>query len=67
MKVNVVSSTISWIEYEGSTLRVGFRKGGVYEYEGVPGKIITEMINAESIGSYFAKNVKNIYKAKKLA
>ena len=62
-RTTVRSSNIDSIGYDedNETLEVEFNKGGVYQYSNVPLAIYEELINAGSIGVYFAANVKNKY------
>lgn len=59
----VSSSNLASVGYheESQTLEVEFLKGGIYQYFGVPPYVHQELISAPSVGSYFAKNVKNAY------
>jgi hypothetical protein len=51
----VDSRQLSSIGYDAATatLEVEFRKGGVYQYHGVPAEIYRQLIHAQSIGTYF--------------
>lgn len=64
----VKSSTISHVGYEKNTktLKIKFKTGTEYHYQNVPEKEHISLINAESIGKYFVKNIKNIYKFNKI-
>lgn len=55
------SSQISTVYYDNNNRRlyVVFNKGNVYSYEHVSAQEHRDMINAESIGSYFHKHIKN--------
>ena len=71
--VPVVSSNIESLAHcaETQTLEVAFKGsagkvGGLYQYTGVPAWVYTAMVNAPSIGAYFAKHVKSTYPASKL-
>lgn len=57
----VVSGNLRAVGYDAATqtLDVQFSSGRVYRYSGVPDKVHEELIAAESIGSYFARNVRN--------
>lgn len=59
----VKSSNISHIGYDEATkvLKVRFKAGGEYHYFDVPKEQYDALMSAKSIGSYFAKNVKNLY------
>ena len=60
----VSSTTVADIGYdaETSTLEVGFRSGGVYEYYAVPPSIASALVNAPSVGRYLAAHIKGHYK-----
>lgn len=59
----VDSSNLTTVEYDPDTLvlRVSFKNGGMYEYEGVLQDVVDEMMAADSQGSYFYKNVRMNY------
>lgn len=59
----VDSSNLTTVEYDPDTLvlRVSFKNGGMYEYEGVLQEVVDEMMAADSQGSYFYKNVRMNY------
>lgn len=65
-KIEVVSSQMKIVEYdtETNTLIITFTKGARYEYKDVPNKVFLELIEADSIGSYFIKEIKNKYEYK---
>lgn len=57
--ISVQSSQIAQIGHDGqSTLRVLFRRGGLYEYSGVTPTEFDEFKAAESIGSHFGRFIK---------
>jgi hypothetical protein len=61
----VQSSNIAAVGYDAvqNILYVQFKgKDTVYEYHGVPLETYEAMMNAESIGSYYAKNIRNVIK-----
>lgn len=62
-KIEVVSSQMKIVEYdtETNTLIITFTKGARYEYKDVPNKVFLELIEADSIGSYFIKEIKTKY------
>lgn len=62
-KINVKSSTIKALEYypEIDMLEVEFVRGVTYIYFDVPQDVYDELIKAESIGSYFSKNIAKEY------
>lgn len=57
----VVSSNINSVGYdpETQTLEVEFYTGVIYQYSPVTEEAKNQMLSSESIGSYFAKNIKN--------
>jgi len=65
-KVEVVSSQMKAAEYDTETksLIITFTKGQRYKYADVPNKVFLELIEAESIGAYFIKNIKSKYEYK---
>jgi hypothetical protein len=63
----IESSNIKSLGYdpETETLEVEFNSGQIYQYEGVNGDLHQNLINAESVGSFFHSNIKG-FKSKKL-
>ena len=63
MKTMIItkSSNISKVEFENDVLYVTFLNGSRYSYSGVALNVYEEMVNAESVGKYFCKNVKGSY------
>ena len=59
----VSSSNIASVGYDAasSTLEVGFRNGGVYQYHGVPPSVHQGLMGAGSKGTYLADQVKDRY------
>lgn len=53
------SSAIAGLEMKGDDLRVHFASGKCYEYAGCGQEKMTEMINSDSPGRYFAQNIRN--------
>lgn len=68
IRTAVRSTEIAIVGYDENSklLEVAFRNGSVYHYEGVTQKTYQEMIQAESVGSFFASHVKNSFPYKKL-
>lgn len=64
--ISVTSSNINSIGYEGTTLRVLFNNGGLYDYYDVPSSVYNELMSASSHGSYLARHIKGVYRYKKL-
>lgn len=65
----VKSSTISHVGYEDNTntLKVKFKDGAEYHYQNVPKKEHDDLLNAESVGKHFVKNIRNSYKFTKVS
>lgn len=61
---SVSSSQISYIGYDedDEVLHVVFPNRAHYEYYDVPKSVYEELRSADSVGSYFSKNIKNKYK-----
>jgi len=64
----VKSSNIDSVGYDkdSMTLVVRFASGTTYEYLRVAPKQYSEMMNADSVGSYFSKNIRNQHRFNKL-
>ena len=52
------SRSIHGVEMKGETLTVHFNSGKAYTYDGVPETMMREMIDADSVGNYFATNIR---------
>ena len=64
----VESSQIASVGYdaEAKVLEIEFLRGGsVYQYFAVPQEVYDGMMAAESVGSFFFKNVKGVFEYKK--
>lgn len=63
-RVPISSSHIVSIGYDESslTLEVEFLHNAVYLYFDVPPAVYSELMQAESKGTYLAANVKNVYR-----
>ncbi len=59
----VASGQIAKIGYhpESQTAVIQFSNGKVYQYSGVPPEMYDNLKNAESVGSFFAQNIKGRY------
>lgn len=59
----VDSSNIEAVGYDPSTndLHIQFLKTGLYVYHNVPQDIFDELMNADSKGSYFNRNIKPVF------
>ena len=64
----VVSSNIASVGYDAAQLllEVEFKGSGVYQYPGVSPEVFRQLVEAESVGSFFAKNIRGRYQGKKL-
>ena len=60
-RIEVESSNIKSVGYsqQDEVLEVEFQNGSVYQYERVPQKTHRELMEAESVGKYFAKHIKH--------
>jgi hypothetical protein len=65
---SVVSSNLRTVGYDAasSTLRVSFRNGGLYEYQGVPDRVHRGLMAASSHGTYFHAHIRDRYPTKKV-
>ena len=63
----VESSQIVSVGYDADTkvLEIEFKGGSVYQYFDVPSERYTEMLTAESVGKYFGKFIKGVYRYEK--
>lgn len=59
----VVSSNIAMMGHEGTTMRVQFTNGTVYEYANVPADVYEAVLNAKSVGGAFSRDIKAFPKA----
>jgi hypothetical protein len=57
---SVESSYLALIGYdaENEILEIEFNHGGVYQYFDVPKNVYEELMNADSHGQYFDRNIK---------
>ena len=62
------SSNLKGVGYDADLqkLLVEFKYGGVYVYNDVPQGIYDNLVESESIGSYLAKNIKNVFEFDKV-
>jgi len=60
-RVNVKSSTLKSIGYDGGTktLEIEFIGGSVYEYSGIEQHSYTSLLKAKSKGKYFSTYIRN--------
>ncbi len=64
----VDSSNLASVGYdeEKQTLEIEFNHGGVYQYFDVPKEEYEALMNADSLGSYFYHNIRDVYEYEKL-
>ncbi len=60
-----MSSNIEKAERVGENLVVTFKNGGRYTYYDVPASVYAEYQEAESKGSFLAKNIRGRYRTQK--
>jgi len=58
------SSVIARVAYDETshTLMIEFRSGTFYDYFNVPKSVYHELIGASSAGTYFAENIRDVYR-----
>ena len=66
--IPVKSSNIKAVAYDPTTeiLTVEFKSGGIYEYSKVSKKVYTAFVASDSLGRFFFKKIRNVYKTKKV-
>jgi hypothetical protein len=64
----VQSSNIKSVGYDSQnkTLEVEFKSGGIFQYHNVNEDAHKNLLNADSIGSHFHKNIKSNYGSTKI-
>ncbi|HEY8950084.1 MAG TPA: KTSC domain-containing protein [Rhizomicrobium sp.] len=67
-RVPVSSSSLASVGYEEETqtLEVEFLKTGVYQYFGVPSPLHEGLMTAQSVGTFFAANIRNSFPFQKV-
>ena len=60
--IRVNSSVIHAVGYDGSTLRVEFNSGRVYDHPKVPPRHFEGLLNAYSKGAYYNQHIRGRYK-----
>ncbi|OXS19624.1 KTSC domain-containing protein [Pseudomonas rhodesiae] len=60
----VSSSNVESVGYDedSETLEVEFKNGTLYQYFDVPQSAFSGLVNADSVGSYLAENIKGVYR-----
>lgn len=64
--IPVNSSNLSAVGYDGSTLRIQFHSGGLYDYSGVPESVYIGLMNAASSHSLLSFTLHLWYNLQKL-
>ncbi|HGM5561016.1 MAG: KTSC domain-containing protein [Serratia marcescens] len=61
---NVTSSNISSIGYDADsqTLEIEFLNGAIYQYFDVPEQVHAELMGADSVGAFLARNIKGSFR-----
>lgn len=62
----VCSSNIEAVGYQYGSLYIRFHHGGCYQYDRVPHSTYTQLIEAESPGQYFHREIRGKFEFKKL-
>ena len=62
-RTKVSSSSIASIGYSktSKTLEIEFHRGAVYQYYDVPQRVYASLIDAPSIGQYYAYHIRDSY------
>lgn len=63
-RVSVASSSIAEVGYDtaSSTLEIQFVNGRTYQYFDVPANVHEELLNAVSVGQFFQKSIRGVYR-----
>jgi hypothetical protein len=61
----VKSSNIAAVGYHDGALTVQFTTGATYTYPDVPEKLHQGLIDADSIGAFFQKNIRSAFEGTK--
>jgi hypothetical protein len=59
LKPNSVISSLMWSKKNKGTLAVFFKRGTVYQYNRVPARVLSALLNAKSIGRTFNREVRD--------
>jgi hypothetical protein len=67
--IRVSSVNLNSIGYDNdsATMRVLFNDGSTYDYLNVPKILFINLANSSSKGEFFSKNIKKLYKFKKIS
>jgi hypothetical protein len=60
--IQVDSTAIRAVGYDGSTLTVEFHNGRVYDHPGVPYSVYVEFIYASSMGAFYNRYIRGRYR-----
>ena len=60
--IQVDSSAIRAVGYDGHTLTVEFHSGRTHDYHGVPYSVFAGLVNAASPGTYYNQHVRGRYR-----
>jgi hypothetical protein len=60
--IEVNSSAIRAVGYDGHTLTVEFHTGRIYDHPGVPYQVYREFMNAPSMGVYYNRHIRGRYR-----
>ena len=60
--IEVNSSAIYAVDYDGYRLRVKFHSGRVYDHPGVPAAVWHGLMNTSSIGAYYNRYIRGRYR-----
>jgi hypothetical protein len=68
VRAPVQSTNVAAVGYDADsrTLQVEFTNGGLYEYHDVPADVAEGLAGADSVGRYFAANIRHRYAGRKL-
>ncbi len=64
---SVSSANLSSVGYDESTetLEVQFQNGSVFQYHGVPAETHESLIQANSVGGFFSRHIRNTFEHSK--
>jgi hypothetical protein len=60
--IQVNSSAIAAVGYDGYTLSVEFHSGRTYDHPGVPYSVYAGLMNASSMGAYYSRYIRGRYR-----
>lgn len=62
----VASTNIAAVAHADTRLFVRFRNGAEWVYDGVDSGVYEDMLNAESVGIFFARNIRGLHPASRV-